>query len=730
MNGKLGLSGAYNRKRTLSPLQNSSPSQENQKESYSRVLNENKVLKEKNVKLKEDLQDLRSSLKQVTSESSHENIDERRINLIKFQVIQLERQIAILNEALGSRSEAIMETENTMAWLADRLRSYVASEIKGPMVSISRSDLTSMIEALESSRIKLFKSVEKCDREEVGKSLLLLNPFLNGKAKQKETLSVLDISLGRMDYLNLQHVAQLESKLCTVYKELIGVHEQMQSLHIGHVHGGSMNCAEQERLMEKLLKSLLVVKDATDDLLALSLLCPSSPWPVLSRPLTKEVPVERVIAALPQLPRSKKDEVVHILQSGIGTCNHRYHLLEKEKAALKEELAFHRSVYEQQVKYTTDLFDALRKGYSEFEESAKSVICAPLENMLGAYKKLKKSTSEAALRDFLLIIKENELQLSSVIDMFDKTTSDSNGADAFGAYGADLMSKLAAVEFQCQQRRDKAIREKKSVREEQKRRDRELQNLIEDLEAKYEKQWLPYSNGMSSSRAGSKESLVEVTEETIVENPSRDSNEDLSQMSAACRGHTSKPDRIVVEDPTILRSYLDEDSDWVSAFDESAPKDHQKGTKEEKSTKREALNSGGFISSNEAGQALERNEHPELRSSRKSGAQKPSSKWVPDKEWINDFTSQLKSASPDSGSKRLNSNEDDLTQVLAPTEGKSARSQPLSSGRKTSSRIFTVSKNKPKSYEQNLGVAQSSLKLKKQSSFSSSSNGNSKHDGS
>jgi len=41
-------------------------------------------------------------------------------------------------------------------------RSYVASEIKGPMVSISRSDLTSMIEALESSRIKLFKSVEVC----------------------------------------------------------------------------------------------------------------------------------------------------------------------------------------------------------------------------------------------------------------------------------------------------------------------------------------------------------------------------------------------------------------------------------------------------------------------------------------------------------------------------------------------------------------------------------------
>ena len=42
---KLGLSGAYNRKKTLLPLQSSSPGQDDQKEShrYSRLVSENKV---------------------------------------------------------------------------------------------------------------------------------------------------------------------------------------------------------------------------------------------------------------------------------------------------------------------------------------------------------------------------------------------------------------------------------------------------------------------------------------------------------------------------------------------------------------------------------------------------------------------------------------------------------------------------------------------------------------
>ena len=46
--------------------------------------------------------------------------------------------------------------------------------------------------------------------------------------------------------------------------------------------------------------------------------------PVLSRPLTKEVPVDRVVAALPPLPKLKKEEVVDVIKRSIGVCNHRF----------------------------------------------------------------------------------------------------------------------------------------------------------------------------------------------------------------------------------------------------------------------------------------------------------------------------------------------------------------------------------------------------------------------
>ena len=43
-------------------------------------------------------------------------------------------------------------------------------------------------------------------KESVGKDLLFLNPFLGGKYKKGEDITLLDISLNRMNYLNFRHV--------------------------------------------------------------------------------------------------------------------------------------------------------------------------------------------------------------------------------------------------------------------------------------------------------------------------------------------------------------------------------------------------------------------------------------------------------------------------------------------------------------------------------------------
>ena len=50
---------------------------------------------------------------QLTKELRHEKFDERRVNMLKSQMIQLERQLLLLNDALGSRMSVVLEAENS-----------------------------------------------------------------------------------------------------------------------------------------------------------------------------------------------------------------------------------------------------------------------------------------------------------------------------------------------------------------------------------------------------------------------------------------------------------------------------------------------------------------------------------------------------------------------------------------------------------------------------------------
>ena len=65
---------------------------------------------------------------QLTKESSHEKYDERRVNFLKAQMIQLERQILLLNEALGGRMGVLLEAENALQIIMEHCRSVNVSE--------------------------------------------------------------------------------------------------------------------------------------------------------------------------------------------------------------------------------------------------------------------------------------------------------------------------------------------------------------------------------------------------------------------------------------------------------------------------------------------------------------------------------------------------------------------------------------------------------------------------
>ncbi|GFR68657.1 hypothetical protein ElyMa_003737600 [Elysia marginata] len=607
MSRKLDWIGAYNRPRTLGPIMSSTNSEERSASaSLKHCDKELKMLRADNTKLRKEYDELNAVLKQLTQETSHEKFDERRVNLLKLQIIQLEKQVCILNEALGNRHETMLEVENTMAWLADKLRSFITADIKGPMVPIARADLMTFVEGSESARLKLFKTIEGSEKESVGKDLLFLNPFLNGKHKNGENATVLDISLNKMEYLNIRHVAQLESKLCILYKDLIRVFEQMGSAARDPACFKQEKKPEFSRLKTAILKACITLKDAADDLLSLSLLCPSSPWPALKRPVTKQVPVDRVKLALPTgLPMQKQEEIQRILESSIGVCNHRYLLMEKEKAVLKEELNFYRATHDLHMQYSDSLFGAVRKGYEEFENSAQELVVEPIRNILGAYRELKDSATEQAFRDFLAIMKENEQQLSHVEEMFQKQDleKEDTGGPAFSRFASDFFSKLEDLVGQCQKQRDQAILSRKDVAEEQTRKDLELQQLIEDLEAKYEKQWCPVK---TYSKAPEKEAMLHIdkTEDVVPANVSGREETKLSIIS--CKS----------------RSARDQKKNPVDLFSEIDGKSH-------------SPEASSFIkhASDQANSCMENAESPQR--GKKLTKKK---KWEPHQEWISDFS--------------------------------------------------------------------------------------------
>lgn len=85
--------------------------------------------------------------------------------------------------------------------------------------------------------------------------------------------------------------AKLETKLASLYKELIGFHSLIEEAEKPSLHPVSehTNKAMHDRMTTRLLKSCAMIKDCCGDLVQLSLLYPSAPWVSLAFYLKKNV---------------------------------------------------------------------------------------------------------------------------------------------------------------------------------------------------------------------------------------------------------------------------------------------------------------------------------------------------------------------------------------------------------------------------------------------------------
>ncbi|KAK7116163.1 uncharacterized protein [Littorina saxatilis] len=484
--GRLNLAGAINRNippNYLTPLNNAESGCTSKHASVCRLERELKAVKEENGRLKEQLEDTRSALKQITVEASYEKFDERRVNMLKMQIIQLQKQLLLMSEALGSRSTALTEVENALTWLSGKFRHYIGAEVKGAEVPVPRSDLMTMVDTSESARIKLFKNIENCTTENLAQPHMFMNSFLKPGCEKEFT--ILDCCLAKTESLNLKQVAQLESKLSTLYKELIKVSENLTDRGRANQDpaAGHMSSAVQEREGTVILKASAMARDCAADLLSLSLLVPSAPWPPLKKPTMSEVTYDALAPSLPPLPRGKAAEVQRCVTAALKACNHRCHMVGQEASALREEVRFHQAVYQLQLDYVLQAFDALRDGYKEFEHSTNEVLIQPMKKLMEAYTKLKKNTSQQGLKTFLTVLKEHEQQWTDVIQKLDTCDpQNQSGAEALSVFGQEFLTSLDRLLLSRQTERDKVASRKEELKTAQQQLEEDLRALIRDGE--------------------------------------------------------------------------------------------------------------------------------------------------------------------------------------------------------------------------------------------------------
>ncbi|KAL8601219.1 hypothetical protein ACOMHN_003025 [Nucella lapillus] len=456
--------------------------------SVCRLERELKAAKEENKRLRVQLEETRSALKEMTTEASLDNFDERRVNLLKMQIVQLQRQVLLMSEALGSRSTVLMEVENALTWLSEKFRHYIRLDVKGAEVPVFRSDLITMVDTSESARLKLFKNVETCSRENLSQPQLLMNHFLKPGVPDAQ-YTTLDCCLGLHHHLNLKHVTQLESKLSMLYKELITVSQYLNGRAGTSGAGGSepgdrasaghVSRAVREREGTVILRACAMARDCAADLLSLSLLFPSAPWPPLKRPLMSEVTYEALAPALPALAGVKAAEVRRCVRAALKACSHRGHMAGQEAAALREEVQFHQALHHLQLQYVQQVSDALRNGYSEFEQSTNDLLIQPLKRLLAAYRQLKNNSSQEGLREFLTILKQQEPQWMDIIQKLDiSDPQNQSGSGALSAYGEEFFASLTQRVLERQRERDKVVAQRDDLKVTQQRLEQELRALI------------------------------------------------------------------------------------------------------------------------------------------------------------------------------------------------------------------------------------------------------------
>ncbi|XP_074809882.1 uncharacterized protein LOC141987949 [Natator depressus] len=194
-----------------------------------------KKLQEENTKLKHELEDLRSQYAQLIEEGKSECFDERRVRLLKAQVMQLERQVVLLTEGLSSRAVLMLELKNSLESLSEKLGSLLDFENHSSEVPVARAELTQMIEICQALRNRLQRN-----HQATGMDNLALSWMISGRNLEKQPMTLIDLCYGKIENVNLRYLGMKDrghnrdpNQCCVKLKELRQAYQKTREANGG-----------------------------------------------------------------------------------------------------------------------------------------------------------------------------------------------------------------------------------------------------------------------------------------------------------------------------------------------------------------------------------------------------------------------------------------------------------------------------------------------------------------
>lgn len=471
--------------KTLLSTQTSLGARDRQLQKYQQQLEH---LKKENKELKAELQFISSLYKQLVEEAPQERFDERRVNLLKSQVIQLERQVLLQASALQARKNVFIQIENKLLNLKEALRSLYSPDDPSNYITVLRECIQNLEYRLEGTRLDLYKNKEIAEADDLCLPAIYMGDFLKqSKSVEDQTLTLLDCCSGKVEHLNLKHVSRLESKLCKLYKNMVCLNEMLQletSSQPASLSSEHISQPFRDRLEGHVTTVTDILRDCCQDLLSLSVLYPAAPWPPLKKVIREDLTEENIMSHMPELSRKKQQEVRSVVQALMKSISYTKHILSLEIKILKEELSFHRQVYQCQVDYAESLLSAVREAYQKFEGNLMKLLCEPLEDILSAYRKLKNTASEDDLRTFLSTFKDHESQFSDAMDLLQpKKEKEESGITALSEFQTHFVDSLHSLTRKCVSKRDMLMKQLLEAKDGGLKEDTTTCRLIADGEA-------------------------------------------------------------------------------------------------------------------------------------------------------------------------------------------------------------------------------------------------------